>query len=166
MKIDFEDIIITDNFKNSIPSEIKLNSCRDFYNTYKKLDRQLVINFKNELIDGYIAYIIFKENGFTGTIKVKQCDKRKKRRFTKQQQISYRDIPTIYVYGKHQEDGKEFVWRIPETYRNLSNTINIGDNIRVNTKFGNQTVKVTRIEESNICPVNCKVRKVIFRKFF
>jgi hypothetical protein len=65
------------------------------------------------------------------------------------------------VYGKHHEDGKEYVWRIPETKRELASEIVIGGNALVNTKHGNKVIMVTKVKELSECPVDGRVKKVI-----
>jgi hypothetical protein len=167
MKIKFSDIKITDGFAATIPSESKLEECRYNYNTYGKIDRWIVVDNTNTLIDGYIAYLVMKENGYTDEeIQVKQSNIRKKRWYRKNTEnwsglVQYKRIPTIYVYGKHHEDGKEYVWRIPETKRELASEIVIGGNALVNTKHGNKVIMVTKVKELSECPVDGRVKKVI-----
>ena len=167
MKIKFSDIKISEGFAASIPQEGKMEECRYNYNTYGKFDRHIVVDCNNVLIDGYIAYLVMKENGYTDEeIQVKQSNKRKKHWYRKNTEnwsgrVQYKCIPTIYVYGKHHEDGKEYVWRIPEPKRGLVSSLDIGSKALVNTKYGNNVITVTRIEELAECPVEGRVRKVI-----
>lgn len=167
MKIRFSDIKISEGFATSIPQERKMEECRNNYNTYGYIDRHIVIDQTNTLIDGYIAYLIMKENGYTDEeIQVKQSYKRKKRWYRKNKEnwsgrVQYKRIPTIYVYGKHHEDEKEYVWRIPEPKRELVSSLDIGSKALVNTKYGNNVITVTRVEELSECPVDGRVRKII-----
>jgi len=57
------DIIIADNFLSHPPKEKKLNKTRRYYSEYGVIDKPIIINKKNVLIDGYIRYIVLKENG-------------------------------------------------------------------------------------------------------
>lgn len=61
--IALSDIIITKRFLNCPPKEKKLNKIRRYYSEYGVIDKPIIINKKNVLIDGYIRYIVLKENG-------------------------------------------------------------------------------------------------------
>lgn len=57
------DIKVSDTFANSTPRESKMKECRDFWNKNHKQDRYIVVNYNNVLIDGYVQYLVLKENG-------------------------------------------------------------------------------------------------------
>ena len=61
-RMKLSDIKISEAFANSIPSEEKLNECRNNWNQCNRQDRYIVVNRENELIDGYIQYLVLKEN--------------------------------------------------------------------------------------------------------
>ena len=164
------DIKISDAFANSIPSEKKLNECRNNWTQYNRQDRYIVVNPDNVLIDGYIQYLVLKENNVE-EVEVKISTKRKKRWYRKN--VKDWDIPhykneaTTYVYGVHpySENKKEFVWRVPKSWSELGweDGLNISDEILVDTKFGIKPVVVTKIEISDKCPVNIPVKRVVKR---
>ena len=54
------DIKISEAFANSIPSEEKMNECRNNWNQLNRQDRYIVVNTDNVLIDGYIMYLVLK----------------------------------------------------------------------------------------------------------
>ena len=58
-----EDIKIKESFANTTPSEEKMNECRKFWEMCNKQDRYVVVNKKGYLIDGYVQYLVLKENG-------------------------------------------------------------------------------------------------------
>ena len=62
-KIRISDIIITEAFVNSHPSEEKVQKYRREFAETGKQSKFLVINKYNVLMDGYIQYLILKENG-------------------------------------------------------------------------------------------------------
>ena len=62
-KIRMSDIIITEAFTNSHPSDEKVQKYRKEFAKTGKQSKFLVINKYNVLIDGYIQYLILKENG-------------------------------------------------------------------------------------------------------
>ena len=94
------DIKISDAFARTHVSERKLQKCRDYFNVFEKADRDIVLSSKDILIDGYIMYLVYKENNIEEVeVKVKS---------------TYRDYPTTYIYGKHVNgSNKVYVWRIP-----------------------------------------------------
>ena len=94
------DIKISDAFARTHVSERKLQKCRDYFEKFEKADRDIVLSSNNILIDGYIMYLVYKENNIEEVeVKVKS---------------TYRDYPTTYIYGKHVNgSNKVYVWRIP-----------------------------------------------------
>ena len=56
------EIKISEAFANSIPSEEKMNECRNNWNQWNRQDRYIVVNSDNVLIDGYSKYLVLKEN--------------------------------------------------------------------------------------------------------
>lgn len=60
--ISLSDIIIMERFLNYPPKEKKLNKIRRYYSEYGVIDKPIIINKKNVLIDGYIRYIVLKES--------------------------------------------------------------------------------------------------------
>lgn len=62
-KIKLSEIIITEAFANSHPSDEKVDKYRKEFAKTGKQSKFLVINKYNVLMDGYIQYLILKENG-------------------------------------------------------------------------------------------------------
>ena len=58
------------------------------------------------------------------------------------------------------------MWRVPKSWSELGweDGLNIGDEILVTTKFGIKPVVVTKIEISDKCPVDFRVKKVVRRE--
>lgn len=159
------DIKIKDSFAQTTPREEKMKECRDYWNDLHKQDRFVVVNHKNELIDGYVQYLVLKENGVKDVvIKKSECKEESWRRIKKKLPY-YRRNPTTYIYGIHPDSKirKEYVWRVPDSWVGWEEDLLPGDKILVHTKRGVQPVLVTKIENSNECPVDTRVRKV-FRK--
>ena len=170
-RMKLSDIKISDAFANSVPSEEKLNECKNNWNQWNRQDRYIVVDHDNVLIDGYVMYLVLKENGIEEA-EIKISDKRKKfwhRKNVEGRNIqNYRNEATTYVYGVHpySENKKEFVWRVPKTWSESGweDGLNIGDEILVDTKFGIKPVVVTKIELSDKCPVDFRVKKVAKRE--
>ena len=143
MKI--SDIKIQDNFKITIPSDRKLKECREYFNKYGIIDRDIIVNKNGYLLDGYIGYLVLKENGINDVEVVS----------TNQ---SYAN-KTVYVFGCHSGNKKEYVWRLPKKVK--ADNIVVGSNVLVQTRFGVKTITVTRIETLYFPPVTMPVKKVI-----
>lgn len=56
------DIVISERFANSTPKQGKLNRIREHYEEYGCVDKPMVVNRKNLLLDGYKRYLVLKEN--------------------------------------------------------------------------------------------------------
>ena len=168
--MEISNIKILSSFAESIPKEEKLKACRDFWDLYHEQDRYLVVNKNNELIDGYIQYLILKENNvsqaevkFSNTKRSRW--KRKSLHILTEEDTSYRTKQTTYIYGIHPNDkGKrEYVWRVPDSWTGWENDLLPGDAVIVRTKHGLAPVIVTKISWLDVCPVDMPVRKV-YRK--
>ena len=169
-RMKLSEIKISEAFANSIPNEEKMNKCRNNWNQWNRQDRFIVVNHDNVLIDGYIQYLVLKENNIDEA-EIKISTRREKRWYRNNVEDwnipRYRNEPTVYIYGMHpnSKSGKEFVWRVPKSWSELGweNGLNIGDEILVTTKFGIKPVVVTKIEISDKCPVNIPVKRVVKR---
>lgn len=154
-KLKLSEIIVTDAYANTKPSEIKMNKYRDMWDCYNRQPKYITVNDNNVLIDGYIQYLLLKERG----IEEAECiirHNRNRKRFT------YRNTRTTYVYGKHVNGGgKEYIWRIPDTWAGFAQNIKTGDKIFCYTEYGVAPVIVTKIETLNKCPVDIHVKNVV-----
>ena len=144
MKI--SDIKIQDDFKISIPSNRKLQKCREYFKKYGTIDREIVVNKNDYLVDGYIGYLVLLENGIEDVEVVS----------TNQNHVNKK----VYVFGCHDGNDKEYVWRMPKKVK-VDDNIVVGSKILVHTKFGIKTITVTRIETLYYPPVSMPVKKVI-----
>ncbi len=168
-KMKLSDIKIKEAFAITTPKEEKMEKCRNNWNTYHKQDRYLVVNNNNELIDGYIQYLVLKENGMEEA-EIEIYNKRKKRWYRKNVKARalphYRNEETTYIYGVHPNGNctKEFMWRVPKNWKWFAENVQVGDSIYCKTKFGIAPVIVTKIEVSYKCPVDFVVKRVVGKK--
>ena len=170
VKMKLSEIKISNAFAVTTPKYDKLNACRNYWKENHGQDRDIVVDKNNVLIDGYIQYLVLKENG-VDEVEIKISTRRKKRWYRKNVKDwnipHYRNQSTTYVYGVHSnsKNQKEFVWRVPKSWSELGweDGLNIGDEILVDTKFGIKPVVVTKIEISDKCPVNMPVKRVVKR---
>ena len=73
-KMKLDDIKIKDTYAMTNPKEHKMRECRDYWDKYRCQDRYIVVNNSNILIDGYIQYLILKENGGGGKVIVEKIN--------------------------------------------------------------------------------------------
>lgn len=167
------DIKIKDSFLNSIPTEEKVNVCRQYWNDNYEQDRYIVVDYNNFLIDGYIQYLVLKEN-CVDMAEVQISNKKKKKWSRKNKQLktqktnktNYRECETTYIYGVHPKSKsiKERVWRVPNSWwQGWADSLNIGDMILVKTKYGLAPIEITKIERLSKCPVEIPVKTVVRR---
>lgn len=165
------DIKIKDSFANSVPKEEKVNVCREHWDKTNEQDRYIVVNRDNFLIDGYIQYLVLKEND-VDVAEVKISDKKRRGWLRKNQQSKVRKVnnknykkhETIYIYGVHpnSKSMKERIWRVPKSWgRCWINSLNIGDMMLVHTKNGLAPIKITKIKRLSKCPVDMSVKTVV-----
>lgn len=153
-RIKLSDIIITEAFANSHPSVEKVQKYEKQFVENGKQVKSIVLNKYNMLVDGYIQYLILKENGIEEAEYI---------RSSKRHCNNYRYENTTYIFGKHPNCDKEFVWRIPKYSKEwnvFKNNIQVGNKIFCYTKYGVKPVIVTRVEELKECPTNLRVKKV------
>ena len=166
MKMKLSDIKIPKSFASTIPKKEKMSVCRDFWNNNHKQIKDIVVNKDNILVDGYVQYLVLKENCVENADVVKINRKkvfinREHKRKREYVTPSYKREMTTYIFGMHPKYRiKEYVWRVPTSWKGWENDLLPGDRIWVNTKYGIKPIIVTKIEWSDKCPVDMKVRKV------
>lgn len=165
-RIRLEDIKISEAYANTTPSEEKINECREFWRYEQKQDRPIVLNHKGVLVDGYVMYKVLMEH------KEEYADvtyiKKHNRRYEMLPKVkpSYKNTSTTYIYGVHPNSNciKEFCWRVPASWGNWAENIEIGDTVLCQTKFGFSPVVVSRVEVLDKPPVDMRVKKVARRE--
>lgn len=115
-------------FSSSHPNEDKMNACRAYYRENHNIDRDIVVDENMQLKDGYIGYLVLKENN-ESVIGVKQTESGK----------------TTLVYGVHPGVDKEYCWKVVDDTEDRLN-LNVGSHAIVRTKFGDEEILITRIE--------------------
>ena len=156
-------IKIPKSYEATIPSEKKVRIKRKKYRKGKL--RAITINTDGFLINGYINYLILKENNVedaeVNIVDIKKND-------NSNVPESYRNIKTTYIYGKHpnNKSDKIYIWRIPnkENWMKFSETVLPDDLIFCKTKFGCSPVIVQAIQTIDKCPVEFPVKKVLSKK--
>lgn len=174
MKMKLSEIMIPESFESSVPSLYKYEKCCRYYKETGNQDRYIVVNENNVLVDGYIMYLVLKSHD------VEYCDAKRltlKHKYTDRQRaryrriiplekvISYKNKPTVYIYGKHPNGiiDKEYVWRLPKSKENMYGVLLPGDLIYCSTKNGIAPVIVTRIEKRDSWDTELKVKVVCSR---
>ena len=160
VKMNLNDIKIKKAFTEHEPKSYKMFECRRHWELYHTQDRYLVVNKDGYLIDGYVQYLVLKEQGI---------EEAEVKRFTNVKVIknsNYRNESTTYVYGIHPNSKctKEFVWRVPNSWTWFAKNVQVGDSILCQTKFGITSVVVTSVETLDKCPVDFRVKRVAKRQ--
>ena len=165
------DIKIKNSFASSVPREEKMKECREFWNDNHMQDRYIVVDYNNVLVDGYIQYLVLKENNVE-VAEIRVSDKKRKQYIRKNKEKSaqrskrtnYKECDTTYIYGIHPNSKsiKERVWRVPNSWwQGWVNQLNIGDMMLVHTKHGLAPIKITKIKISDRCPVDIPIKTVV-----
>ncbi len=172
MKMKLSDIKIPRIFTEHDPKIHKVIDCRKHWITYHTQDRYLILNKNGYLINGYIMYLVLKEQGVE-EVEVKLINgkgigkkKKKSKKVRVIQNSKYRNETTTYVYGVHpnSKDTKTYMWRVPKNWTNWADNIQIGDTIICSTKNGYAPVTINKIEILDKCPIDIPVKKVCNKK--
>ena len=173
VKMKLSEIKISNAFTATTPKDDKLNACRNYWKENHEQDRAIVVNKNNVLIDGYIMYLVLKENNVKYA-EIKPCNKRMGKNFSsnvRRYEKGFHCRPehkrktTTYIFGVHPNAKyvKEYVWRVPASWEGWENDLLPGDRIWVHTEYGIKPIIITRIEWLDKCPVDMRVKKV-YRK--
>lgn len=140
--MNLSEIKIPDIYHTTEPAGWKLEACRSYFRTHGKLDRELVIDENNMLMDGYVGYLVLRENGvkeFDVTPSPKQCG--------------------TYIAARHPGNKRDYFWRVTPRTQDADLLIP-GLWALVNTKYGHRPVQITRIFSSPKSPVCKRMRGV------
>lgn len=175
MKMNLSEIKIPESFESSVPSLYKYEKCCRYYKETGNQDRYIVVDEKNVLVDGYIMYLVLKSHN------VESCDAKRitlrKHKYTDRQRkrygrlvppekvLTYKEKPTVYIYGKHPNEiiDKEYVWRLPKSKENMHGVLIPGDLIYCSTKNGISPVIITRIEKRDSLDTELSIKVVCSR---
>lgn len=178
MKMKLSEIKIPTDFESSKPNTSKYLKCENYYKKTGNQDRYIIVDENNVLVDGYIMYLVLKNNGekFGDSRRITlrkhtYTDKQRKkygRLIPSKHVVTYKEKPTAYVYGKHpnSKDDKEFVWRLPQTWGYMSLMLQKGDVIYCGTRFGVAPVVVTKVELKSNFDTDLCIKKVCSRKIY
>lgn len=163
-----EDIIIRESFLNTIPRENKMKECRDYWINNQKQDRYIVVDRNKVLVDGYIQYLVLKENGVDeAEIRIGKMMKSNKWKRMNQEDLwdsaEYREIQTTYITCVHVNSvtNKEYMWRVPNKWTDVAENLQVGDIVYCKNKYKNAVpVIVKKIEMLDMCPVDYPVSKM------
>lgn len=121
-KFPIKEIIISEDFKNTPPTEGKMQFKREYLKKTGVLKKNIIINDENVLIDGYTTYLLALEHGMDHVPVIR----------------GYVEI----VEAVHKKGGKEYSWKVPTQ---LIGSINSGDKCVVRTSSGVKYVRVVNI---------------------
>lgn len=165
VKMKLSEIKISNAFASTTPREDKVKVCRNYWEENHEQDRDIVVNKNNVLIDGYIQYLVLKENGIEEVF-VKKLGKKRIHKHIKKDRAykepGYKNSTTTYIRGIHlnRRTDKEYIWRVPNSWKGWENDLLPGDVILVRTQYGVKPIAITSIEWRDKCPVDMRVKKV------
>lgn len=118
--IKLSDIIISESFKMTTPSESKMNSVRAYVKQNGKLDKPIVLDGRM-LTDNYVRYLVAKEFDFKKVpyISVEEYRAREVKP----------DAPITCIVGKFNDCDKEYTWRLTKDIH-----VEVGDRVLVKCK--------------------------------
>lgn len=145
-KMRLDEIKIPDCFVKTPPKQWKLEACREYFKEYGRIDRRIIVDKKGVLRDGYVGYLVLKEQ------EVDEIDVT----VNSQKQIKCPD--KYYIFAVHNGNPKEYIWRVPG--RLVRKLDSIGHFALVNTRNGQQWVRVKRIAQLAKSP-HKKVSEVV-----
>ena len=166
MKMKLSDVKVLKSFASTTPKEEKMSVCRDFWNNNHKQIKNIVVNNDNVLVDGYVQYLVLKENSVENADVLKLGTKKlfvnKRYKIRHREKQSYKKETVTYIFGIHPNSKlkKEYVWRVPVSWKGWENDLLPGDVILVRTQYGVKPIVITNIEWRDKCPVDMRVKKV------
>ena len=151
------DIQIPYSFKNSRPSAWKMDKYRDYWATDHKQLKPIMVNQSGWLKDGYIQYLVLRENG----VEIAEIERKIP---APRKDPYYWHHRTTYIYAKHPDSSIVYMWRVRNGWEDFDKNVRPGDAIYVSTKFGVKEVEVVDVKTLDECPVFWRVRKVASKK--
>lgn len=169
--MNINDIIIRESFANTAPRPNKMKICRDYWNEHHKQDRYIVVDRNNVLVDGYIQYLVLKENGVDEAeirigkdIKLKRW--KRKSMEDNWDTPEYREKSTTYIIGVHPNDdsGKEYMWRVPGNWNLIADSLQINDLVFCRARKNQVApVIIKEIKVLDRCPVDYPISKMCYK---
>lgn len=147
------DVKIRKSFRKHSPSSEKMDICRMYFNEYGVLDRDIVIDDRGTLVDGYVGYLVLKENG------VEDWDVKS---------ISENiDNALLLIAGKHPNNEKVYYWvangRTKGLYDGADSTVTY-KRASVETKYGPRMVDVVSCAIIEYSDLACN-RKHVYKLY-
>jgi len=153
MRIDLCDIKIPKKFAMSTPNPYKVGNIAFAYARGENIGKDIVVNASGILVDGYIRYLVMMKMGcLSADVTIVPDDFNIKTK-------CYEKNPTLYVFGKHHDNGKTYVWRMTKKTKHPE-LLEVGAMVQVATAHGAKRVTVERIELLDKPPVDTPIRKV------
>lgn len=133
-----KDIVISEDFKSTVPVSWKLQKKMEYYERTWKLPEDIVINDENVLIDGYTTYLTASRYGVTH-VPVKR---------------GYVEL----IEASHRTGLKKYFWRVPS---GLVGMIHKGDKCIVRTARGVRRVCVVNVLQQQYPVQEPRLRNVL-----
>ena len=136
VEVRLSDIIIPSHMKATPPREEKMNKVRAFYKKNHRIDKPIILNKDNLLLDGYVRYLVLLENNVKHTIVEKPVVEPKKHI---NQEVKVRNNITeqysstiISIYNdvvKTYESNVELIKQLEDELMDIEHEIELGKDL-------------------------------------
>lgn len=153
MRID--EILVPSAMLMSNPSKDKVTEVTIYMVSHREFDKPIKVNKNGILVDGFIRHLVYislkKEGLADGIIPWVEI--------VKGNPDSYKYKETKYVFGHHDNCDKEYVWRMPDKFKDTE--IKVGQRVTVSTSHGKLPITVSRVEVLDEPPRAERIKKVV-----
>ena len=141
---------IRKSFRKHSPSSEKLDICRKYFTEHGVLDRDVVIDDRGTLVDGYVGYLVLKENGVEDW-NVKSLSENI-------------DNTLLLIAGKHPNNEKVYYWVANGRTKGLYDSTTTYKRASVETKYGPRKVDVVSCAVIEYSDLACN-RKHVYKLY-
>lgn len=141
---------IRKSFRKHSPSSEKMDICRKYFTEHGVLDRDVVIDDRGTLVDGYVGYLVLKENGVEDW-NVKSLSENI-------------DNTLLLIAGKHPNNEKVYYWVANGRTKGLYDGTTTYKRASVETKYGPRMVDVVSCAVIEYSDLACN-RKHVYKLY-
>lgn len=148
-------IEISADYRKHKPNQEKLEACREYYAEHGVLDRDICVDDTGCLYDGYVGYLVLKENNVLSTEVICEHDGN-----LPELNKPVSERKRIYVFGRHPGDMKEYVWKVNNNTKDRG-FLKVGNHAIVIACGQPQRVLITRVERLSTPPRDGNIKSVV-----
>ena len=149
-------IDIPAEFLSHKPSREKMQACREYYAEHGFLDREICVDETGTLYDGYVGYLVLKENSVKYT--EVSCEHSGEQMPGLNKPLSQRR--KMYVFGMHRGLLKEYVWVVGNTTKDRK-LLKVGNHAVVRCRGGKDKILITDVKYLDNPPREGFIKQVV-----